>query len=234
MKTISKVAALAMTLALAGALSACGSSASSSAAASSAAASSSSAAASSAAASSSAASASASAANASTTSPSAEKADLYKNEFFGIEFELPEGWTFTEQSALSSANEQIAAIAQGSEIDMIAKSSDGTSMVMVAIESPTAENAGQTAEAHLGAEVEHMTTTATGVSSYESTGATIDFGNTGRSIPATVTHFSANGSEVWICQACADKEGHFLDITAIGPSEEAVTSTFSNFVGTAQ
>ena len=225
MKTVSKVAVLAMTLALAGALTACGSNASSSAAASSAA--SSSAAASSAAASSAAASTSASAASASTTSASAssEAPDLYQNEFFGIDFELPAGWKFVDANALSDVNAQIASAAGNGEIDMVAASGDGTSLVIVTIE----DAAGQTADAHLEAAVDAILSSATGNHSYTSESATVSFGD--RQLPASITKLATDGTEVWIGQACDGKDNYFFDITVLGTSEDSVMNTFSAFKG---
>lgn len=230
MKTIAKIAALAMTLALAGALTACGSSASSSAASSAASAS---AASTSAQAASTTAASSAAAASqtASAVGEAAEAPNEYVNDFFGIAFELPEGWSFIESTALENANAQLAKMAQGS-LDMIAQSADGSTAIVVAIEEASAGNAGQTAETHLEAIVDETVSSVEGSSvSYVSNSATVDFEGVNRSIPATITKMTSDGQEMWIGQACAAVDGNFFDITVIGTSEEAVNQAFTNFSG---
>ena len=232
MKTITKIAALAMTLTLAGALTACGSSASSSAASSAASASAASTSAQAASASAAATSSSAAASEtASAVGEAVEAPDTYENEFFGIAFNLPEGWSFIESTALENANAQLAKMAQGS-LDMIAQSADGSAAVVVAIEEASAGNAGQTAETHLEAIVDETVSSVEGSSvSYVSNSATVDFEGVNRSIPATITKMTSDGQEMWIGQACAAVDGNFFDITVIGTSEEAVNQAFTNFSG---
>ena len=159
MKTIGKIAALAMTLSLAFVLTACGGSASSSAASSSASASaasssasasaeSASASADSASASTSAESASASAESASASAESASAstaaadADVYENKFFSINYHLPEGWSFADVSAIKGSNDVIAKASENAELDMVAVNADQSQIVVVGIESPSDENAG--------------------------------------------------------------------------------------------
>lgn len=259
MKTISKIAVLAMTLALAGALTACGSSSSSSAAASSSAASTSASAASTQAstssASASAASTSAQASSAAATSSTAatnaaassgaaatsqtasavgeaaEAPDVYENDFFGIAFNLPEGWSFVETSAIDNVNEKLAGIAQGS-LDMVAQSADNSVAVMVTVEEASANNAGQTAETHLEAITDETLSSMEGSSfSYVSDSATLDFEGVNRSIPATITKMTNDGQEMCLGQACAEVDGNFFVITIIGASEDAVNQAFSYFSG---
>ena len=95
MKTIGKIAALAMTLAMALALTACGGSGSSSSAASSASASASS------------ASASASSSASSEFEIGKAEADTYTNEFFGVQFVLPEGYEFKDDAFLADLNKSV-------------------------------------------------------------------------------------------------------------------------------
>ena len=120
MKTFGKVAVLAMAMALAVVLAGCGGSASSSAA-SSASASSASASATSASASSTAASTTASSASASTSVSAASSAaaavfkagkvsgDTYTNEFFGVKFVAPSGFTFNDDAKMAEMNAAVGA-----------------------------------------------------------------------------------------------------------------------------
>ena len=231
MKTISKVAVLALTLALAGALSACGSSASSTSA--SAASASASAASASAASSAAAASESAQAASAS-ASAAAEEINHYENEFFGIAFNLPEGWTFVDQAEIESMNAQLSGIAKGN-VDMIAKSADSSTAVVVTLEEASEKTAGKDAEAYLQAAVDDMVASINGSNvAYESNGGTVEFEGINRSIPAMVTKITNDGAALWIGQACADVDGNFFNISVVGPSEEAVSQAFSCFAGAAK
>lgn len=231
MKTISKVAVLALTLALAGALSACGSSASSTSA--SAASASASAASASAASSAAAASESAQAASAS-ASAAAEEINHYENEFFGIAFNLPEGWTFVDQADVESMNAQLSGIATGT-VDMIAKSADSSTAVVVTLEEAGEKTAGKDAEAYLQTAVDEMLASVKGSNvAYESNSGTVDFEGIDRSIPAMVTKITNDGAELWVGQACADVDGNFFNISVIGPSEEAVSEAFSCFAGAAK
>ena len=239
MKTISKIAVLALSLALAGALSACGSSASSSASAASA----SSASASAASETASAASASASAAStdaassAAAASESAQAAsdapDYYKNDYFGIVFNLPEGWTFVDASSIESMNAQLSGLGQG-EADMIASANDSSMAVVVTVEEPGESTAGQDAETHLDAAVEKTLESVQGSNvSYVSNGATVEFEGVNREIPAMITKVANDGAELWIGQACAEVDGAYFNISIVAPTEEDVNAIFTYFSGAA-
>ena len=252
MKTVGKIALLAMTLAMAGVLTACGGSASSgvassaassaaassaasasAAAASPAAASSATASADSAAASSEAASATASADTSASAAASAEAAgegteaaDLYTNEFFRVQFELPEGWSFVDENTPAGMNDLPAGVAQGGRVDMVATSGDGAETCIIAVITANDENAGQTAEEHLRSELDQMNIDVEGTASYETMDATIDFGDS-RSIPAATTTINVNGNQACIGQACAEVDGNFLDIAIIGADQKSVSNLFS-------
>lgn len=226
MKTIGKIAALALTLSLAFVLTACGGSSSSSAASSSASASASSAASSSAASDS--ASASSASASASASSAAAT-ADTYENEFFGINFHLPEGWTFVDKEALKSFNEIIAALSQNAELDMLASNADSSQMVMVTIEAPSAANSGKTAEQYLEAQNEETKNALEGNIAYTSTSATITFEGLDRELPATVTNLDINGAKICLVEAVAEKDGYFFTATAIAATQDEATKAFENF-----
>ena len=237
MKTISKIAVVALTLALAGALSACGSSASSSASAASA----SSASASAASETASAASASASAAStdaassaaASESAQAASTSDYYKNDYFGIIFNLPEGWTFVDASSIESMNAQLSGLGQG-EADMIASANDSSMAVVVTVEEPGESTAGQDAETHLDAAVEKTLESVQGSNvSYVSNGATVEFEGVNREIPAMITKVANDGAELWIGQACAEVDGAYFNISIVAPTEEDVNAIFTYFSGAA-
>ena len=238
MKTISKIAVLALSLALAGALSACGSSASSSASAASA----SSASASAASETASAASASASAAStdaassaaASESAQAASASDYYKNDYFGIIFNLPEGWTFVDASSIESMNAQLSGLGQG-EADMIASANDSSMAVVVTVEEPGESTAGQDAETHLDAAVEKTLESVQGSNvSYVSNGATVEFEGVNREIPAMITKVANDGAELWIGQACAEVDGAYFNISIVAPTEEDINAIFTYFSGAAQ
>ena len=239
MKTISKIAVMALTLALAGALSACGSSASSSASAASA----SNASASAASETASATSASASAAStdaASSTAAASESAQAtsdessyYKNDYFGIVFDLPEGWAFVDASSIESINSQLSGLGQG-EADMIAKSNDSSMAAVVTIEEPAESAAGGDAETHLDAAVNKMLESVQGSNvSYVSNGATVEFEGVNREIPAMITQIKNDGAELWIGQACAEVEGAYFNISIVAPTEEDMNAIFTYFSGAA-
>ena len=239
MKTISKIAVLALSLALAGALSACGSSASSSASAASATSASTSAAsetASAASASASAAStdAASSAAAASESAQAASTSDYYKNDYFGIVFNLPEGWTFVDASSIESMNAQLSGLGQG-EADMIASANDSSMAVVVTVEEPGESTAGQDAETHLDAAVEKTLESVQGSNvSYVSNGATVEFEGVNREIPAMITKVANDGAELWIGQACAEVDGAYFNISIVAPTEEDINAIFTYFSGAAE
>ena len=238
MKTISRIAVVALTLALAGALSACGSSASSSASAASASSASASAAsetASAASASASAAStdAASSAAAASESAQAASTSDYYKNDYFGIIFNLPEGWTFVDASSIESMNAQLSGLGQG-EADMIASANDSSMAVVVTVEEPGESTAGQDAETHLDAAVEKTLESVQGSNvSYVSNGATVEFEGVNREIPAMITKVANDGAELWIGQACAEVDGAYFNISIVAPTEEDINAIFTYFSGAA-
>ena len=223
MKTIGKIAALAMTLSLAFVLTACGGSASSSAASSSASAS---AASSSASASAESASASAESAFASTA---AADADTYENQFFGINYHLPEGWSFADVNAIKGSNDVISKASENAELDMVAVNADQSQIVVVGIESPSDENAGKTAEDYLDAQVEAMESALEGNYSYSTTSASITFEGIERELPAAVTNLDVNGAKLSICHAVAEKEGAFFNVIAMGATQDEVVKAFESF-----
>ena len=195
MKTIGKIAALAMTLALAGVLTACGGGASSSAASSSASASSASAAASSASAATSSASASA----------SSEAPDVYTNEAFGLRFYLPDGWKFTDAESLKSMNSVVTSAAGSENLDMVAVSSDGKTSVLIGIIEPSDATKGKTAQDILKAQADELTKALEGSNyAFESKEAEVTFDGLDRTLPANITTMTVEGTTIAIGQAVAE------------------------------
>lgn len=220
MKTIGKIAALAMTLALAGVLTACGGGASSSAASSSASASSASAAAS---------SASAATSNAS-ASASSEAPDVYTNEAFGLRFYLPDGWKFTDAESLKSMNSVVTSAAGSENLDMVAVSSDGKTSVLIGIIEPSDATKGKTAQDILKAQADELTKALEGSNyAFESKEAEVTFDGLDRTLPANITTMTVEGTTIAIGQAVAEKDGYFLDIVAAGSSEDDVLNAFKAF-----
>ena len=231
MKTIAKIAALAMTVSLAFVLTACGGSASSSAASASASAASESASAASASASAASESASAASASASAESAStaAADADTYSNEFFALKYHLPEGWKFVDTSALKNANGVVAAASENASIDMVATNADQSQLVVVAVETPSDKTAGMTAEKFLEAQEELIKSGLGGNYSYTSSTGEVTFNGINRTLPAIVMNVDANGAKLVICQTVAEKDGAFFNAIAIGASEDEVTKAFEGF-----
>ena len=229
MKTIVRIAALAMTVALAFVLTACGGSASSSASSSSASASAASAASTSA--SSASESASASAASASTESASAATADAdtYANEFFALKYNLPEGWKFVDTSALKNTNGVVAAASENAEVDMAAVNADMSQIVVVGIETPNDKTAGMTAEQYLEAQEEQIKAGLGDNYAFTSTTGEVTFNGIDRTLPALIMNIDVNGAKLVICQTVAEKDGAFLNAIAMGASEEEVTKAFEGF-----
>ena len=227
MKTIGRIAALAMTLALAGVLTACGGGASSSAASSSASASSASAAASSASAATSSASAATSSASASASS---EAPDVYTNEAFGLRFYLPDGWKFTDAESLKSMNSVVTSAAGSENLDMVAVSSDGKTSVLIGIIEPSDATKGKTAQDILKAQADELTKALEGSNyAFESKEAEVTFDGLDRTLPANITTMTVEGTTIAIGQAVAEKDGYFLDIVAAGSSEDDVLNAFKAF-----
>lgn len=247
MKTAGRIALLAMTLALAGVLSACGGSGSASSAASSAASASDSAAAASAESTSAESAEAASAESASAESAEAEpqgkqatdasaaaesdeKVEVYRNAYFGIMFDKPEGWIFASDEEVAAANEASHADETGASIEVVAASPDGATKVTVAVEQENEENAGQTAEDHLNISVEK---TKEGLDSndnvsYKIVDDTFKFSN-GSDLPSKYITATVNGTDAYVYQVCAEKEGNFFDILVQSDNEDDMIAAVESF-----
>ena len=223
MKAFGKIIVLATSTALALMLAACGGNSSPSASAASSSAPSASAASAS-------ASSSAAASSASAAAQSAiEDADTYSNEFFGIEFDLPEGWSFVDVSTLQKMGDLATAAAEGRSLDMVASAADQSNAIMVSIEEPKSTNANMTAESFLEAQQTEMENDLEGNYSYTANSATITFNGMSRELPAVMTDVTVNGGHFFVCRAAAEQEGHFFSAIAIAATEEEVTDTFEHF-----
>lgn len=221
-----------MTLSLAAVLTACGGGAASSSAAASASASADSASASAASASASAEPASAFAEEASDSAAASnviEGVDTYTNEAFGIKFNLPEGWLFIDTSAVASINAIAATASENAELDMVATNAEQDQIVVVGIASPSAENADMTAEQYLESQEEEIKDGLEGNYTYTSESATVTFDGIDRELPASIINLDLDGNQLAICQAVAEKDGHFLNAIAMGADQDEVTSSFKSF-----
>ena len=156
-------------------------------------------------------------------------ANTYKHEYFGIQFDLPEGWAFADVSAIASMGGPLASAAENASIDMVATSpTTGTSVVIDIVE-PNDTTAGKTAEEVLAAQVQKMTETLEGNFNYTSNDATITFNGLNREIAANITDLTINDTHLFLCQAVAEKDGVFLYIVTMGTSEEDATNAISHF-----
>ena len=230
MKTIGKITVLALTLSLAFVLTACGGSALSSAASSSASASEAS---SSASASAESASASADSASASASTEVAD-ADVYENDYFGIKFNLPEGWSFADVNAIKGVNDVISTASKNAELDMVAMNADQSQIVVVGLETPSDDNAGKTDEDYLNAQVEEMEAALEGNSASSTVSATVSFEGMERELPAVITNLDVNGVKFCICQAVAEKEGAFCNAISMGATEDEAVKAFESFAATSE
>jgi len=150
-----------------------------------------------------------------------ESGSSYENEYFGIHYDLPEGWTFEDDATLAESNSQSDAIASDTSIDMVAYSPDKSGTVTIGIEGATEYNAGQSAEEHLANQVKEMVESAEGDNvSYLSETATLTFDGSDTSIPATATTLTVNGNELHVLNAVLENEGNFLSFVVQAPSEE--------------
>ena len=232
MRNIKMIAVLAMTLALAGVLAACGGSSVSSSAAASSEAASSEAVSAEAAASESAAAAESTEAEASeSAADESDVPNVYTNEFFNVKFTLPEGWAFVDKDKLAEANSALASLSAGATVDMVAAPADSSAMVLIAIDEGSADTANQTAADHLATEVKSLTDSiegGNGTYSYNTSDATIDFSDV-RSLPAALTELDINGQKAYFFQGCEAKDGSFLDITIMAQSQDDATKITESF-----
>lgn len=229
MKAIEKIMVAALALVMALALAACGGSSSSSSAADSSASSADTA---SSAASDSAAteteSTEAADEDAEAADAEAIEGDKYENEYFGIAFFLPDGWSFVNEDALDGL--VTAAVEESGQLEMAAEPEDKSVTVLVEVVPANEETSGMTAEEFLQEKSdESLELAGDGNVSYTTETATITFDGSDMELPAVVANYSFNGAEMSSCHIAEEKEGNILDIYVIGPTEEEVNAAVSNF-----
>ena len=113
---------------------------------------------------------------------------------------------------------------------MAASSADGKTAVIVALVPSSSENAGKTADDMLKKQVEDLEQNIKGNNvSYTTNSAEVTFDGLDRTIPASITTMTADGSTLSIAEAIAEKDGNFLEIVAIGVNEDDVMNAFKGF-----
>ena len=112
---------------------------------------------------------------------------------------------------------------------MAATSAEKDCVVIVTVEEANGSNAGQTAEEYLAAKTDQITSNLEGTYSYSTVDATVTFQGIDRELPATITNLSANGVNVVLGQAVAEKDGDFFCVIVTGQTEEQVTNVFESF-----
>ncbi len=220
MRIVGKIATAAVSASLVLALGACGGSAASSSAASS---------------SSAAASSSSEVAATSSASTDAATADTYRNQSFGLVYHLPEGWGFTDISALKDSNATITATGDGETIDMVATAEDKSTSVIVSILPANEETKGKTADEILAAQIKQLNTglDTAGVN-YSTETTTLSFNGLDRELPAALTTITVDGKDAVLGQAIAEKDGYVLELIVSGASKDDVAKAFTNFAATSE
>ncbi|MBR3225512.1 MAG: hypothetical protein IKF78_09330 [Atopobiaceae bacterium] len=218
MKTVGKIAALAVSASLALTLGACGGSALSS--------------------SSSAASSSASSSAASSSASVSENttdADHYENKAFSINFRPLEGWTFTDITTLNNSSSPIVSTANSDEIDMVAASPDMKSAAIVAIVPPNDSNAGKTADQVLKDQLASMKA---GLDEkkvdYTIEETEVVFEGLDRKLPGAVITIKSDGQEIVMAQAVAESDGYFMEILVGAQDKDSINQVINQFKAVAQ
>ena len=238
MKTVGKIAALAMTLALAGVLTACGGSASSGSASASASAASASA---SAAASSASASTAASSAAASDFKAGEEQADTYTNEFFGVKFVLPEGFTFYDDAQMAELNKSVGELQTDEDIvkalesgkaffDMAAGSASGATVNAVIAYAGTPEAQALDATAYLEyakAGLESQLSSA-GAKLKDAQVGTYKNDKSGDEFASMKVQFDMQGTPMYENLVCMKAGDYFITITATSPDQAELDKILEN------
>lgn len=159
---------------------------------------------------------------------------MYVNEFFGIKFYLPEGWSFVDKSAIEDLNNVAATASENAELDMLAMNADKSQVMLVSVEAPNEANAGMTAEQYLEAQEETMKENLEGNYSYSITSATLTFEGIDRELPMIMMNLNVNDVEVFICQAVAEQDGCFFNAVSVGSSEDEAINAFESFTAIIQ
>ena len=220
MKNLGKIVTLTMALSLALVLAACGGSNQSSSQASSESA------------------ATAETTSAATTDNSATPSSTtksYGNDYFGIDFNLPEGWTIEGVSATQSvAGGDVDTTGSASEIDMVAVNQDNTACVIVAVGEANDNTAGMIADSYLETRQNESIASLGSNYSYVATTASVTFAGIDRALPAYILNLEEDGNKCSICQAVAEKDGNFMSMTSIAETEDEAIAAFENFSATVE
>ena len=240
MKTVGKIAALAVTLALAGVLTACSGSASSGSASASASASAASASAS-AAASSASASAAASSAAASDFKVGTEQAGTYANEFFGVKLVLPEGFSFYDDAQMAELNKSVGELQTDEDIvkalesgkaffDMAAGSASGATVNAVIAYAGTPEAQALDAAAYLEyakAGLESQLSSA-GAKLKDAQVGTYKNDKSGDEFASMKVQFDMQGTPMYENLVCMKAGDYFITITATSPDQAELDKILEN------
>ncbi|MBR3318607.1 MAG: hypothetical protein IKG21_12385 [Atopobiaceae bacterium] len=163
------------------------------------------------------------------TTTEADAPDTYTNEFFGILYNLPEGWSFQDTATLEQENNLVAVLSQNATLDMAAMDAEKNQVVLVDIIAPDENTANLTAEQYLEAKQDEVIGSIEGNYTYETSSASVTFSGIDRELPASVMKLNVDGDTAYISQAVAEKDGGILYAAAVGRTEDEVLDAFKNF-----
>ena len=162
-----------------------------------------------------------------TETTNTEGAGTYTNEYFNVNFEAPGGWQVLDSSANPSIDSNFAALANGGQVIMVAKPSDGgASGVIFVREDPTDATANMTAEDHVKAN------TAADAKTMQDGGITAEFNEATITLGSNTLYADeyivsgADGTKTYMLQSCTKgADGDFLTMIIMGASEEEILQT---------
>ena len=163
------------------------------------------------------------------TTTEADAPDTYTNEFFGIAYNLPEGWSFQDTATLEQENNLVAVLSQNATLDMAAMDAEKNQVVLVDIIAPDENTANLTAEQYLEAKQDEVIGSIEGNYTYETSSASVTFSGIDRELPASVMKLNVDGDTAYISQAVAEKDGGILYAAVVGRTEDEVLDAFKNF-----
>ena len=143
----------------------------------------------------------------------------YENAYFGVAFDLPEGWVFLDATAQQSSLSEAGADAK---IEMVAAPSDGSGQIVITVEPLNEQNANQDEATHAAGLFGES------VAGGEITDVTITLGT--REIPAKMVTLEANGQKVVALAAAMKGDDGFLDIVLTAPSQEEIGAVINNLI----
>ena len=159
-----------------------------------------------------------------------EAAATYVNDAFGISFTAPDGWNTIAGESLSQLNTPVKALTQDSAVEFVSADADGKNIVIVGVTQPTsADSQSMAAEQYLDSMVAETVRDLGGNYAYETTMATVTFNGLTRELPCAITKVTLDGNTFVLAQAAAEKDGHYLEMTVMGNTQDDVLKTFENF-----